>query len=100
MSISGEGVVLQGTGGIWQVRTDDGITRVASLRGRLKQEASGRDAREMRNESSREQARPLKLAVGDRVSVSGEENGDSWTIDEIHPRRSQLARKRPGNAKG
>ncbi len=98
--IAGEGVVLQGTGGIWQVRTDDGITRVASLRGRLKQEASGRDAREMRNESQREQARPLKLAVGDRVSVSGDENGDSWTIDEIHPRRSQLARKRPGNAKG
>ena len=100
MSLERDGVVLQGTGGIWQVRTDDGITRVASLRGRLKQEATGRDAREMRNESSREQARPLKLAVGDRVSVSGEENGDSWTIDEIHPRRSQLARKRPGNAKG
>lgn len=101
MSLERDGVVLQGTGGIWQVRTDDGITRVASLRGRLKQEATGRDARENRGgDAARDNARPLKLAVGDRVSVSGEENGDSWTIDAIHPRTSKLARKRPGNAKG
>ncbi len=51
MSMERDGVVLQGTGGIWQVRTDDGITRVASLRGRLKQEATGRDARVWRSET-------------------------------------------------
>ena len=100
MTIHREGVVLQGTGGVWQVRTDDGVQRDASLRGRLKQELSGRDARETRNEGSRDFAKPLKLAVGDRVSVSGEENGNAWTIDDIQPRRSKLARKRPGNAKG
>jgi ribosome biogenesis GTPase len=94
-----DGVVLQGTGGVWQVRTDDGETRDASLRGRLKQEGTPRENRETR-ESSKEGARALKLAVGDRVTVSGEENGNAWTIDEIQPRRSKLARKRPGNAKG
>jgi len=46
-----EGVVLQGTGGVWHVRADSGETHEASLRGRLKQE--------------RKQDR--KLAVGDRV---------------------------------
>jgi ribosome biogenesis GTPase / thiamine phosphate phosphatase len=94
-----EGVVLQGTGGVWQVRTDDGETRDASLRGRLKQEGTPRELRETRD-SGKEGARPLKLAVGDRVTVTGTEDGGSWTIDEIQPRRSKLARKRPGNAKG
>jgi ribosome biogenesis GTPase len=101
MTTQREGVVLQGTGGVWQVRTDDGETRDASLRGRLKQqqEATPREQRETR-ENARDGSRTLKLAVGDRVTVSGEENGNAWTIDEIHPRRSKLARKRPGNAKG
>ncbi|MES2524526.1 MAG: ribosome small subunit-dependent GTPase A [Gemmatimonadota bacterium] len=104
MSTTREGVVLQGTGGVWQVRTDDGETRDASLRGRLKQEGTPRENRETRDggrEGSRDgSARQLKLAVGDRVTVSGDEAGNQWTIDEIHPRRSKLARKRPGNAKG
>jgi ribosome biogenesis GTPase / thiamine phosphate phosphatase len=94
-----EGVVLQGTGGVWQVRTDDGETRDASLRGRLKQEGTPRELRETRD-SGKEGARVLKLAVGDRVTVTGAEDGNAWTIDEIQPRRSKLARKRPGNAKG
>jgi ribosome biogenesis GTPase len=100
MSTQREGVVLQGTGGVWQVRTDDGETRDASLRGRLKQqEGTPREMRETRD-SARDGSRQLKLAVGDRVTVSGDDGGNAWTIDEIHPRRSQLARKRPGNAKG
>ena len=33
------GTVLNGTGGVWTVRTADGTTLDASLRGRLKQEA-------------------------------------------------------------
>ena len=36
-----DGVVMQGTGGIWQVRTDDGVLFDVSLRGRLKHEAHG-----------------------------------------------------------
>jgi ribosome biogenesis GTPase len=99
MSTQREGVVLQGTGGVWQVRTDDGETRDASLRGRLKQEGTPREMRETR-ENARDGSRTLKLAVGDRVTVTGDEDGNQWTIDEIQPRRSQLARKRPGNAKG
>jgi len=100
MTTQRDGVVLQGTGGVWQVRTDDGETRDASLRGRLKQqEGTPRELRETR-ENARDGSRSLKLAVGDRVTVSGEENGNQWTIDEIHSRRSKLARKRPGNAKG
>lgn len=99
MTTQREGVVLQGTGGVWQVRTDDGETRDASLRGRLKQEATPREMRETRD-SGKEGARALKLAVGDRVTVTGAPDGTTWTIDEIQPRRSKLSRKRPGNAKG
>ncbi|MEO7522245.1 MAG: ribosome small subunit-dependent GTPase A [Gemmatimonas sp.] len=99
MTTQREGVVLQGTGGVWQVRTDDGETRDASLRGRLKQEGTPRENRETRD-SAKDGGRALKLAVGDRVTVSGAEDGNAWTIDAIQPRRSKLARKRPGNAKG
>lgn len=94
------GTVLSGTGGIWQVRTDDGVQRDASLRGRLKQESSGKSARETRGSTSLDSDRALKLAVGDRVSVDSNEQDDAWTIDAIEQRRSKLARKRPGNAKG
>lgn len=81
-SVSRGGVVLQGTGGVWQVLTDDGVTREASMRGRLKQETG------------------LKLAVGDHVDASGDPDAGAWTIDAIHPRRSKLARRAPGNARG
>ena len=109
---SHEAVVLQGTGGVWQVRTDRGDTLDVSLRGRLKREP-GRDARErdMQNrgggrESMRRGApsehttKPLKLTVGDRVTVTTVPGEASWAIDAIHPRRSQLARRSPGGARG
>jgi ribosome biogenesis GTPase len=79
-----EGVVVQGTGGVWQVRTADGDTVAASMRGRLKQE--GRDV--------------LKLAVGDAVRLEREPAGDAWAIAAILPRRSRLARRAPGGAHG
>ena len=78
-----KGVVVKGTGGIWQVRTEKGETLDASLRGRLKKE---------RNDI-------LKLAVGDDVVV--ERDGVAgWAISEILPRRSQLARRLPGEGRG
>ena len=79
-----EGVVVQGTGGVWQVRTAAGDTVAASMRGRLKQE--GRDV--------------LKLAVGDAVQLEREPAGDAWAIAAILPRRSRLARRAPGGAYG
>lgn len=83
MSVSSvRGVVLSGTGGIWNVRTTDGATRQVSIRGRLKQEGAD------------------KLAVGDDVRIEPEERGDSWVIAEIFPRRSRLARRAPGGARG
>jgi ribosome biogenesis GTPase len=78
-----EGVVLKGTGGLWHVRTETGETHEASLRGRLKQE--------------REET---KLAVGDRVLLEIDQRGAHWTIAEILPRTSQLARRAPGAGQG
>lgn len=74
------GVVLQGTGGQWHVRLADGRSVIASLRGRVKHAAD------------------LKLAVGDEVEVEEERAGGAWAIVDIYPRRSQLARRRPGGA--
>ncbi|HJP87144.1 MAG TPA: ribosome small subunit-dependent GTPase A [Gemmatimonadaceae bacterium] len=79
-----EGVVLEGTGGIWRVRTTAGENHEASLRGRLKKET--------------DEAR--KLAVGDRVVVEADARGAHWSIDEILPRHSQLARRAPGGGQG
>ncbi len=79
-----DGVVLKGTGGVWHVRTESGETHEASLRGRLKQE--------------REETR--KLAVGDRVVLEIDQRGDHWTIADILPRHSQLARRAPGEGQG
>jgi ribosome biogenesis GTPase len=59
----------------------------ASLRGRLKK--TGTD----------EQPAALKLAVGDEVLVEPGRHGD-WSICEILPRRSRLARRAPGGAHG
>jgi ribosome biogenesis GTPase len=77
------GTVLNGTGGIWVVRTTDGMTVDASLRGRLKQE----DAK-------------MKLAVGDEVTIAQDDSEGAWAIAEIHPRRAVLARRAPGKARG
>lgn len=78
-----EGVVLHGTGGVWAVRTADGETREASLRGRLKQEGAG-----------------VKLAVGDDVRIEHDQAAGAWTVVAIHPRRSVLARRAPGGGPG
>lgn len=82
------GVVLSGTGGSWQVRTDDARLVEASLRGRLKRD------------SSAEEGERLKLAVGDVVLVEPDARGGAWAICEILPRRSRLARRAPGGAYG
>ncbi len=75
-------VVLSGTGGVWQVRDERGVMREVSLRGRVKQ------------------ASALKLAVGDEVVIEPDARGAAWAIAEILPRRSQLARRAPGGARG
>jgi ribosome biogenesis GTPase len=77
-------IVLQGTGGVWQVRTDGGTTRSVSMRGRLKKETG--DA--------------IKLAVGDDVVLARDERNADWVISEILERRSKLARRAPGGARG
>lgn len=76
-------MVLSGTGGVWQVRTDDGDMHDVSLRGRLK-----------RGEDS------LKLAVGDRVTIARDARDAAWAITEIEPRRSALRRREPAGRVG
>lgn len=76
------GVVLQGTGGQYQVRLADTSTHMAAMRGRLKREGG------------------MKVAVGDDVVVTHDSTTDAWTIVEILPRRSRLARRAPGGAHG
>ncbi len=97
---------MQGTGGVYQVRTDNGDMFDVSLRGRLKHESGREGKRDPERETMRRvgrldgAARPLKLAVGDRVTINSDESGTSWAIDLIHPRRSKLARRAPGGARG
>lgn len=76
--------MLRGTGGVWHVRAASGEVHEASLRGRLKLD--------------REEAQ--KLAVGDRVVLEIDQRGAVWTIIEILPRHSQLARRAPGEGQG
>src|SRR6185437_15546681 len=82
MSDSLHGVVLRGTGGVWHIRSEQGETHEGSLPGRLKANAS------------------LKLAVGDEVRMERDERDRAWTVAEILPRRSCLARRAPGGAQG
>ncbi len=77
------GIVLNGTGGVYVVRTANGDQFDASMRGRLKQEGLA-----------------LKLAVGDDVDVNRDDRDGVWVITHIHPRRSALARRAPGGARG
>ena len=77
-------IVLQGTGGVWQVRTEGGETRAVSLRGRLKKDTG--DA--------------IKLAVGDDVVLERDDRNSTWAITGIQPRRSKLARRAPGGGHG
>ncbi len=95
------GVVVGGTGGIWQVRTDDGRTVDAALRGRLKKSNSGKRADgSLRRDTITAAAEALKLAVGDDVRVERAARDDAWAIAEILPRRSRLARRAPGGGQG
>lgn len=79
-----DGIVVQGTGGVWQVRAHDGSQVAAALAGRLKQEERGES----------------KLAVGDHVTVAPESRGQGWRITAIATRRSVLARREPGGRRG
>jgi ribosome biogenesis GTPase len=95
------GVVLSGTGGVWQVRTAEGETVDASLRGRLKKSNSGRRADgSLRRDTVSAAAQTLKLAVGDDVQLERAAPDDDWAIAEILPRRSKLARRSPGGGHG
>lgn len=77
------GIVLRAHGGIYEVETPDGVVE-AVLRGRLKREERLGD----------------RVVVGDEVEVerAGPEAEASWTIEEVHERRSSLARRAPGKA--
>lgn len=79
-----EGIVIEGTGGVWQVRSANGDQVPAALAGRLKQEE--RDF--------------VKLAPGDHVTVEPDERGQDWRITAIAPRRTVLARREPGGRYG
>jgi ribosome biogenesis GTPase len=94
------GVVLGGTGGVWQVQTEDGKTVDAGLRGRLKKSNSGKRADgSLRRDTISAAASTLKLAVGDDVRLEPDIGG-AWSIAEILPRRSKLARRAPGGGQG
>ena len=82
MSDSLRGVVLRGTGGVWHIRGEHGETHESSLPGRLKTSTS------------------MKLAVGDEVRMERDARDRAWTVAEILPRRSCLARRAPGGAQG
>lgn len=95
------GVVLGGTGGVWQVRTSGGETVDAALRGRLKKSNSGKRADgSLRRDTVAAAAETLKLAVGDDVQLERGARDDAWAIAEILPRRSRLARRAPGGGQG
>jgi ribosome biogenesis GTPase len=77
-----KGIVLSGTGGVWRVHLPGDAREVeASLRGRLKK------------------SEEIKLAVGDEVRLDAGSH-DDWSIVEIFPRRSKLARRAPGAGYG
>lgn len=95
------GVVVSGTGGVWQVRTEAGEMLDASMRGRLKKSNSGKRADgSLRRDTVSAAASTLKLTVGDDVLLEPGERGDAWAIAEILPRRSRLARRMPGGGQG
>ena len=95
------GTVLTGTGGVWRVRTDDGETIEASMRGRLKKADLGRRSDgSIRRDTVDAAEQTVKLAVGDVVTVERDERDEVWTIKEILPRRSRLARRAPGSGRG
>jgi ribosome biogenesis GTPase len=95
------GVVTSGTGGVWRVLPDGGPEVEASMRGRHNNRDSGHRADgSIRRDTVASRVGRLKLAVGDRVSLEQEPGGGAWTITEIHPRTSRLARREPGHGQG
>ena len=95
------GVVVSGTGGVWQVRTKTGQVVDAALRGRLKKSNSGKRADgSLRRDTVLAASETLKLAVGDDVRLERGVRDDAWAIAEILPRRSRLARRAPGGGQG
>src|SRR6185312_14533048 len=75
------GVVMSGTGGIWQIRMDEGAVVDASLRGRLKKSNSGKRADgSLRRDTVLAAAETLKLAVGDDVLIEPGAGTDTWAI--------------------
>ena len=98
-ALEARGVVVGGTGGVWKVRLESGETIDASLRGRLKKSNSGKRADgSLRRDTVSAAATTLKLAVGDDVRL--DRSDDAWSIAEILPRRSKLARRAPGGGQG
>jgi ribosome biogenesis GTPase len=96
-----QGIVANGTGGVWRVLADDGKEYEAALRGRLKKSDTGRRADgSIRRDTIAVSAARVKLAVGDRVRLEREEPQDAWAIAEILPRKSRLARRAPGGGRG
>jgi ribosome biogenesis GTPase / thiamine phosphate phosphatase len=81
-SLHGEcsGLVTETVGGVYRIRFDDGSEADAVLRGRLKREA--------RTGS--------RVVAGDRVTTAGIPGEETFTIEEVHPRRSELVRAGPG----
>ena len=95
------GTVIAGTGGVWRVRTERGEVVEAALRGRLKKADVGRRADgSIRRDTVDAAEHAVKLAVGDAVVLELDERGAAWTIAEILPRRSRLARRAPGGGRG
>jgi ribosome biogenesis GTPase / thiamine phosphate phosphatase len=98
---STRGRVLSGTGGVWRVHTAQGSVVNASMRGRLKKADYGRrEGGAIRRDTVEASAQVVKLAVGDHVMVTPDAVDDAWTIDEILPRSSRLARRAPGGGYG
>jgi len=81
---AGQGIIVEGTGGVWRVRTRDGAEHDAALAGRLKQEDRGN----------------RKLAVGDHVTIEPDERGSGWRITAIGERHGILSRREPGGRHG
>jgi ribosome biogenesis GTPase len=72
------GTVCGTGGGLYRIRLDGGTQVDAMLRGRLK----------------RERRTGGKVVIGDRVSVAPA--GSEWVVEDVEPRRSEIARRGPG----